>query len=110
MPTPDQGAAGGFDLLRERHEVAIAADDDQGGDVIEAGEILRRVETQFDIGTVLGRSARRKQLNQFHRTLQQLIAITPEVLPIAVGAIDGDGAEGRADVYERRMACKKLYL
>ena len=53
----DEGSACGLDLLRDGHEVAIAADDDDRADVIEATEIFGRIETEFDVCAVLRRRA-----------------------------------------------------
>ena len=41
--------------------------------------------------------ARREELNQFDGALQEGVAVPAEVLPVAVGAVDGDGAEGGAE-------------
>jgi hypothetical protein len=56
----DEGAAGGFNFLGYRHEIAGAADDDDSADVIEPADVLGGVQAQFDVGAVLGRAPRGK--------------------------------------------------
>ena len=77
MPDAHQRAPGGLDLLRDGHEVAVAADDHHRADVREAADVLRRVEAELDVGAVLGRRAGREQLDQLDRVLQQCIAVAP---------------------------------
>lgn len=50
----DQRAAGGLDLLGDGHEVAVAADDDDGADVGEAADVFGGIEAELDVGAVLG--------------------------------------------------------
>jgi hypothetical protein len=93
----DQGAACGLDLLGDGHEVAVAADDDDGTDVSEAADVFGGVEAELDVGAVLGGGARREELDQLDSALQERVAIAAEVLPVAVGPVDGDGPEGGAE-------------
>jgi len=78
----DQGATGSLDLLGDGHEVAVAADDDDGADVGEAADVFGGVEAELDIGTVLGRCPRWEELDQFDGALQQGIAGTIPSLPM----------------------------
>jgi hypothetical protein len=51
-------ATGGLDLLGDRREVAVATDDDDGAQMIEAAEVLGRIEAQLDVRPIPGRGAR----------------------------------------------------
>ena len=59
----DEGAACGLDLLRHGHEVAVAADDDDGADVAEAADVFGGVEAELDVGAVLGRGTWLEELD-----------------------------------------------
>ena len=59
-PETDQGSACCLDLLCHGHEVAVAADDDHRADMAESADVLRRIEAKLDVGTILGRTARRE--------------------------------------------------
>ena len=106
----------GLDLLGHGHEVAVAADDDDGVDVGEAADVLGGVEAELDVGAVLGGCARREELDQLDGALQERVAVAAEVLPVVVGAVDGDGAEGGAefdqglDVDERFLDLEAVVL
>jgi hypothetical protein len=71
---------------------------------------------ELDVGAVLGGRARREELDQLDGALQERVAVAAEVLPVAVGAVDGDGAEGGAeldqglDVDERLLDLEAVVL
>src|SRR5205085_3545491 len=52
-----------FELLDERDEVAVAADDDEGVDVIVGKRHLQRVERHGDVGAVLVAAGRHVALH-----------------------------------------------
>ena len=112
----DQPTARRLDFLRQGHEVAVATDDDDSADVIEAANVFHRVEAQPDVSAILGRAAGREQLYQLDSALQQRIAVAAEILPVAVGPVDRDRAEGRGqvdhplDVDQRLLHPKSLVL
>ena len=97
-----QRAASGLDLLRQRHEVAVAAHNDHRPDVIKAAQVFQRVQAEPDIGAILGRGAGRKELDQLDRALQQGVPVAPEELPVAVGAVDGQRAQRRRQCHDGR--------
>jgi hypothetical protein len=66
----------------------------------ETADVLGGVEAELDVGAVLGGGAWREQLDQLDSALQERIPVAAEVLPVAVGAVDGDGAEGGAEFDE----------
>ena len=61
--------------------------------MLKTAHVFHRVQAQLDVGTILGRAARRKHLDQLDRALQQRIAIAAEILPVAVSAVDGNRPE-----------------
>ena len=89
------------------HVVAVAADDD-GANVGEAADVLGGVEAELDVGAVLRRCAGREQLDQLDGVLEQGVAVAAEELPVAVGAVDGDRAEGRAEFDKRLHVDQRL--
>ena len=64
----------------------------------EAADVFGGVEAELDVGAVLGRRARREELDQLDGFLEQGVAVAAEELPVAVGAVDGHRAEGRAEL------------
>ena len=95
-----QRAPASPDLLRQGHEVAVARDDHHRADVRVTGDVVRGVQAQADVRAVLGRGPRRKKLDQLHRVLQQHVPVAAEELPIAVGAVDGNGPKGRGQFHD----------
>jgi len=63
----------------------------------KAADVFGRVEAKLDVGAVLGGSARREELDQLDGALQERVAVAAEVLPVPIGAIDCDRAEGGAE-------------
>ncbi len=91
-------------LLDERDEVAVAADDDEGVDVIVGERHLEGVERHRDVGTVLVAAGRHVALDHPDRVLGEEAAVVADALPVAVGDLGDDlaalldGLEDEADV------------
>lgn len=64
----------------------------------KAADVFGGVEAELDVGAVLGGGARREELDQFYGALQERVAVAAEILPVAVGEVDGDGAEGGTEL------------
>ncbi len=77
-------------LLDQRDEVAVAADDDVGVDVGVGEGHLERVEREIDVGPVLVAARREVPLNQFGRVLGQRPAVVAGARPVAVGDLRYD--------------------
>ena len=94
-------------LFDEGDEVGIAADDDEGVDVVVGERHLEGVEGEVDVGAVLVAAGRQVALHHANRMLRQLPAVVAGALPVAVGDLGHDLAafldrfEHDADV-ERR--------
>ena len=94
-------------LFDEGDEVRVAADDDEGVDVVVGERHLERVEGEVDVGAVLVSTGRQVALHHANRMLRQLPAVVAGALPVAVGDLGHDlaafldGFEHDADV-ERR--------
>ena len=79
-------------LLDERDEVAVAADDDVGVDVAVGERHLERVERQVDVGAVLVAARREVALHQLGRVLRERSAVVAGARPVAVGDLGHDVA------------------
>jgi hypothetical protein len=91
-------------LLDQRDEVAVAADDDEGVDVGVGEGHLQRVERQVDVGAVLVAAGRHHALHEAHRVVGHRAAVVARALPVAEGDLGDDlaafldGLEHGADV------------
>ena len=91
-------------FLDERDEVAVAADNDEGVDVIVGERHLERVERHRDVGAVLVPAGRHVALHHADRVLGEKPAVVADTLPVAVGNLGDDlaalfdGLEDEADV------------
>ena len=100
----DDLAAVLLQLLDQRDEVAVAADDDEGVDVIVGEGHLEGVERHRDVGAVLVAAGRHVALHHADRVLRQQAAVVADALPVAVGDLGDDlaalldGLEHEADV------------
>jgi hypothetical protein len=100
----DHPAAVLLQLLDERDEVAIAADDDEGVDVVVGEGHLERVERHGDVGAILVAAGREIALDHPDRMLREQPAVIAGTLPVAVGDLGDnlaallDGFEHQADV------------
>ncbi len=72
-------------LLDERDEVAVAADDHVGVDVAVRERHFERVEREVDVGAVLVAAGRQVALDQLRRVLRQRSAVVAGARPVAVG-------------------------
>ena len=72
-------------FLDERDEVAVAAHDDKGVDVVVGECHLERVEGEVDVGAVLVAARRQIALHHTNRVLREEPAVVTGALPIAVG-------------------------
>ena len=77
-------------LLDQRDEVAVAADDDVGVDVGVRERHLERVEREIDVGPVLVAARREVALNQLGGVLRQRAAVVAGARPVAVGDLRYD--------------------
>ena len=100
----DDLAAVLLELLDERDEVAVAADDDEGVDVVVGEGHLERVERHGDVGAVLVAARRHVALHHADGVLREQAAVVAGALPVAVGDLGDDlaalldGLEDEADV------------
>ena len=81
-------------LGHQRREIGVAADDDEGVDVLLGVAEVERVDHHADVGRVLARLAHVRDLDQLegrgvHRRLEFLVAV-----PVAVGLLHHDRALG----------------
>ena len=100
----DDLAAVLLELFDQRDEVAVAADDDEGVDVIVGETHLQGVERHGDVGAVLVAAGGHVALHHADRMLCQQAAVVADALPVAVGDLGDDLAalldrlEDEADV------------
>ena len=100
----DDLAAVLLQLLDQRDEVAVAADDDEGVDVVVGEGHLERVERHGDVGAVLVAAGRHVALHHPDGVLREQAAVVAGALPVAVGDLGDDlaafldGFEDEADV------------
>ena len=100
----DDLAAVLLELLDERDEVAVAADDDEGVDVVVGEGHLERVERHRDVRPVLVAARRHVALHHANRMLREEPAIVARALPVAIGDLGDDlaalldGLEDETDV------------
>ena len=100
----DDLAAVLLELLDQRDEVAVAADDDEGVDVVVGEGHLERVERHGDVGAVLVAARRQVALHHADGVLREQAAVVAGALPVAVGDLGDDlaalldGLEDEADV------------
>ena len=81
-----------LELLDQGDEVAVAADDDEGIDVVVGERHLERVERQVDIGAVLVAAGRHDALDEANGVLRHGAAVIAGALPVAVGNLGDDFA------------------
>jgi hypothetical protein len=91
-------------LLDQRDEVAVAADDDEPVDVVVGEGHLERVEGHGDVGAVLVAAGGEVALHHPDGVLREEAAVVADALPVAVGDLGDDlaplldGLEDEADV------------
>ena len=71
-------------LLDERQEVAVAADDDVRVDVRVRERHLERIEREIDVGAVLVATRRQAALDHADRVLREEPAVVAGTMPVAV--------------------------
>src|SRR5262249_52501783 len=81
-----------FELLDERDEIAVAADDDVRIDVRVRERHLERVEREIDVGSVLVAAWRQVALHELRCVLRQRPAVVAGAGPIAVSSLRDDVA------------------
>ena len=89
-------------LLDERDEIAVAADDDERVDVIVRKRHLERIEREVDVGAVLVASRRQVPLHHADGVLRHQPAVVAGPLPVAVGDLGDDFAALLDAVQNRR--------
>ncbi len=104
----NQPAPGSLDLLRDRHEVAVAAHDHHRADVRKAPQVFHRIQAQPDIGTVLGGASGREQLHQLDAVVHERLAVAAKELPVAIRAIDCQRAERNSQIGDRLNIHQRL--
>ena len=77
-------------LLDERDEVAVAADDDVGVDVRVRERHLERVEREVDVGAVLVAAGRQVALHEADGVLRQRAAVLAGARPVGIGDLGDD--------------------
>ena len=77
-------------LLDERDEVAVAADDHVGVDVRVRERHLERVEREVDVGAVLVAPRRQVALDHLDRVLRQHPRVVAGAFPVRVGGLRDD--------------------
>ena len=93
-----------FELLDERDEIAVAADDHIGVDVTVGERHLEGVEREVDVGAVLVAAGCEVALDQLRRVLRQRSTVVTRARPIAVRDLRDDfpallqGFQHHADV------------
>ena len=88
-----------LELLDQADEVAVAADDDVGVDVIVGERHLERVEREVDVGAVLVAARRQVALDHLDRVLGEQPAVVAGARPVAVGDL-GDDLAALLDGFE----------
>ena len=73
-----------LELLDQRHEVAVAADDHEGVDVAVGEGHLQRVEREVDVGAVLVATGRQVALDHLDGVLSERAAVVTGAGPIPV--------------------------
>ena len=89
-------------LLDERDEIAVAADDDERVDVIVRKRHLERVQREIDVGAVLVAARRQVPLHHAYGVLRHQPAVIAGPLPVAVGHLGDDFAALLDAVQNRR--------
>ena len=89
-------------LLDERDEIAVAADDDERVDVVVRKRHLERVEREIDVGAVLVPARREVPLHHADGVLRHHPAVIAGPLPVAVGDLGHDFAPFLDAVQNRR--------
>ncbi len=79
-----------LELIDQRDEIAIAADDGEGVDVIVRERHLQRIERQIDVGAILIAPRRRVALHHLDSVLGQLPGGTLLPSPVGVGDLGDD--------------------
>ena len=93
-----------LELLDQREEVAVAADDDVGVDVRVGERHLERVEREVDVGAVLVAARRHVALDEADGVLGERAAVLAGARPVGVRDLGDDlaafldGVEHGADV------------
>ncbi len=77
-------------LLDEREEVAVAADDDVGVDVLVRERHLERVERHVDVRAVLVAARREVALHEAHGMLREVAAVVAGARPVGVRDLADD--------------------
>ena len=86
-------------LFDEGDEIAVAADDDEGVDVVVGEGHLERVEGEVDVGAVLVAARRHHALHEADGMLRHRAAVIAGALPVAVGDF-GDDLAALLDGFE----------
>ena len=79
-----------LELLDERQEVAVAADDDVGVDVRVRERHFERVEREVDVGAVLVAARRQIALHEADGVLGEGAAVLAGARPVGVGDLGDD--------------------
>ena len=77
-------------LLDERDEVAVAADDHEGVDVVVGERHFEGVEGEVDVGAVLVAAGGEVALHHADRMLREEPAVVAGALPVAIGDLGHD--------------------
>ena len=91
-----------FQLVDQRDEIAVAADDGEGVDVIVREGHLQRVQRQVDVGAVLVAARRRVALHHLHGVLGQGARGGFLSAPVRIGELGDDFAAFLQRVQHRR--------
>ena len=77
-------------LVDQRHEIAVAADDGEGVDVVVRKRQFQRVERQVDVAAVLIAARRRIALHHLHGVFGELARRVLHASPVGVGDLGDD--------------------
>jgi hypothetical protein len=94
-------------FLDERDEVAVAAHDDKGVDVVVGERHFECIEREIDVGAVLVAARRQVALHHANGMLRQEPAVVAGALPVAVGDL-GDDFTALLDGFENGRNIERL--
>src|SRR5438552_18563111 len=93
-----------FELFDQRDEIAVAANNNKGIDVVSRERHLQRVQRQVNVGPVLVAAGRQVSLHHLDRVLGHAATVFARALPVTVGNLSNDfaaflnGLENCADI------------
>src|SRR5579862_5854505 len=74
-----------FEFFDKGNEIAVAADNDEGIDMVAGESHLERVKRKVDVGAILVATRRQIPLHHLNSVLRHAPAVLAGTLPVAVG-------------------------